>query len=172
MTTSMYFLAAIIVGVCAATQAAMLASIGRDKTPYDATWINMIAAVAGIALIIVVRGLSGRAPMLSGPFDRTAVFVCVGLLAAVALAISVRGLEPYFAITGFFALAYLLGIGYAAPKIGIALFLAGVTVGQLGGALAYDHVGAFGSAVQSATPLRILGLTAVLAGALVVRFAP
>lgn len=172
MTTTGYFVAAIVVGVCAATQAAMLASMGREKTPYDATWINMIAAVAGIALIIVVRGISGRAPLLAGPFDRTAVFVGVLILAALALAISVRGLEPYFAITGFFALAYLLGIGYAAPKIGIALFLAGVTVGQLGGAMAYDHVGAFGSAVHSVTPLRVLGMSAVLVGAVVVRFAP
>src|SRR5437867_3499634 len=116
------------VGVCAATQAAMLASIGREKTPYEATWINMVAAIAGIALIIVVRGISGRALLLPSPFSHTAAFVAVGLLAAVALAVSVHGLDPYFAVTGLFALAYLLGIGYAAPKIGIALFLAGVTI--------------------------------------------
>src|SRR5688572_10292716 len=134
MTNTLYLLAAILVGVCAATQAAMLASIGRDKSPYEATWINMVAAIAGIALVIVVRGIGGRSPLLAAPFDRFGVFVIVGVVAAVALAVSVRGLEPYFAITGLFALAYLLGIGFAAPKIGIALFLAGVTVGQLGGA--------------------------------------
>ncbi len=172
MTNTLYLLAAVIVGVCAATQASMLGAIGREKGPYEATWINMLAAVAGIALIIVVRGIGGRAPLLSGPFDHVAAFVCVAVLAAVALAISVRGLEPYFAITGLFALAYLLGIGYAAPRIGIALFLAGVTVGQLGGAMAYDHVGAFGSAVHSASVVRVLGMGAVLAGALIVRFAP
>lgn len=172
MTNTLYLLAAVIVGVCAATQASMLGAMGREKSPYEATWINMLAAIAGIALILVVRGISGRAPMLDVPFNHAAAFVGVAVIAAIALAISVRGLEPYYAITGVFAIAYLLGIGYAAPRIGIALFLAGVTVGQLGGAMAYDHVGAFGSAVHSASAVRILGMGAVLAGALVVRFAP
>jgi uncharacterized membrane protein YdcZ (DUF606 family) len=171
VTNSLYLFAAILVGVCAATQAAMLAAMGREKTPYEATWINMAAAIAGIALILVVRGISGRSPLLAAPFDRIAVFVCIAVIAGVALAISVRGLEPYFVITGFFALAYLLGIGYAAPKIGIALFLAGVTVGQLGGAVVYDHVGAFGSAIHSASALRVFGMGVVVAGAVIVRFA-
>ena len=170
MTNTLYLIAAMLVGVCAATQAAMLASMGREKTPYEATWINMVAAIAGIALVLVVRGVAGRSPLLSAPFDRFAVFAGIGVMAAVALAVSVRGLEPYFAITGFFALAYLLGIGYAAPKIGVALFLAGVTVGQLGGAVAYDHWGAFGNAVHTASALRVFGMGTVLVGALVVRF--
>jgi transporter family-2 protein len=172
MTNTLYLIAAVLVGVCAATQAAMLASIGRDKTPYEATWINMVAAVCGIAVILVMRGVAGRTPLLPEPFSHFATFLAVGLVAAAALAISVRGLDPIYAITGFFALTYLLGIGYAAPKIGIALFLVGVTAGQLGTALAYDHVGAFGSAIREASPARVLGIAAVMAGALVVRFAP
>jgi len=171
VTTTLYLLAAMVVGVCAATQAAMLASIGREKSAYEATWINMAAAITGIAVILVVRGLGGRSPLLAAPFDRFGLFVAVAIAAAVALAVSVRGLEPYYAITGFFALAYLLGIGYAAPKMGIALFLVGVTFGQLGGAVVYDHAGAFGNAVHSAGALRLVGLAVVLAGAVVVRFA-
>jgi uncharacterized membrane protein YdcZ (DUF606 family) len=171
VTNTLYLLAAMLVGVCAATQAAMLASMGREKTPYEATWINMVAAIAGIALILVVRGIGGRSPLLAAPFDRWAVFVAVAVVMGVALAVSVKGLEPYFAITGLFALAYLLGIGFAAPKIGIALFLAGVTVGQLGGGVVYDHVGAFGNAVHSAGALRVLGMGIVVAGAVLVRFA-
>jgi bacterial/archaeal transporter family-2 protein len=85
--------------------------------------------------------------------------------------VSVLSLKPYYAITGFFALAYLLGIGYAAPKIGVALFLVGVTFGQLGGAVVYDHAGAFGNAVHTAGVLRLFGLGVVLAGAMLVRFA-
>ena len=171
MTNTLYLLAAMLVGVCAATQAAMLASIGREKTPYEATWINMVAAIAGIALVIVVRGIAGRSPLLPAPFDRFVVFAVIGVVAAVALAVSVRGLEPYFAITGLFALAYLLGIGYAAPRLGIALFLVGVTFGQLGGAVVYDHLGAFGNAIHSASAVRVLGMGVVLMGAVIVRFA-
>src|SRR5437773_11272512 len=131
-----------LVGLCASTQAAMLAAKGQGRSPYEATWINMVAAIAGIALILVLRGIGGRSPLLAAPFDRFAVFTGIAVIAAVALAVSVRGLEPYFAITGFFALAYLLGLGYAASQIGIARFLAGVTGGLLGGAMAYARVGA------------------------------
>jgi bacterial/archaeal transporter family-2 protein len=171
VTATLYVLAAVLVGGCAATQAAMLAAMGREKTPYEATWINMAAAIAGIALVLVVRGIGGRPPLLPAPFDRIGVFVAVGLIMAVALAVSVKGLEPYYAITGLFALAYLLGIGFAAPKIGVALFLAGVTVGQLGGAVVYDHWGAFGNAVHSAGTLRVVGMGIVVVGAVIVRFA-
>jgi transporter family-2 protein len=77
-----------------------------------------------------------------------------------------------YAITGLFAIAYLLGIGYGAPRIGIALFIAGVMLGQLAGALAFDHAGVFGLEVHRASITRIAGLGVVLAGALIVRFAP
>jgi transporter family-2 protein len=166
----LYLLAAMGVGVCAATQAVMLAAIGREKTPYEATWINMVAAIAGIALVLVARGIGGRTPLLPAPFDRLALFAAIAALGLIALAVSVKGLEPYYAITGFFALAYLLGIGFAAPKIGVALFLVGVTFGQLGGAVVYDHVGAFGNTVREAGALRVLGIGVVLVGAVMVRF--
>jgi uncharacterized membrane protein YdcZ (DUF606 family) len=171
VTNTLYVLAAVVVGGCAATQAAMLAAMAREKTPYEATWINMAAAIAGIALVLVVRGVGGRSPLLAAPFDRIAVFACIAVIAGVALAVSVKGLEPYYAITGLFALAYLLGIGFAAPKIGVALFLAGVTVGQLAGGVVYDHVGAFGNAVHSAGALRVVGMGIVVVGAVIVRFA-
>jgi len=51
------------------------------------------------------------------------------------------------------------------------VFLVGVTFGQLGGAVVYDHAGAFGNAVHSANVLRMLGPGVVLAGAVMVRFA-
>jgi len=172
LTTSLYLTFAVLVGVGAATQSALLAAMGRDKGPYEGTWINMLAAIGGLCVILVVRGVAGRSPMLAAPFNHALVFAVVIGVTGVALAISVRGLNPVYAITGLFAIAYLLGIGYGAPKIGIALFVAGVTVGQLGGALAYDHAGAFGLDVHHASITRIAGLAVVLAGALIVRFAP
>jgi uncharacterized membrane protein YdcZ (DUF606 family) len=172
VTSTLYLALAVLVGVGAATQSALLAAMGRDKGPYEGTWINMLAAIGGLSVLFLARGGAGRSPMLPAPFSHAATFAVPLGLAAVALAISVRGLNPVYAITGLFAIAYLLGIGYGAPKIGIALFVAGVTVGQLGGALAYDHVGAFGLAVHKASITRIAGLGVVFAGALIVRFAP
>jgi transporter family-2 protein len=172
VTNTLYLSLAILVGVGAATQSALLAAMGRDKGPYEGTWINMLAAIGGLSLLFLARGIAGRSPDLPTPLGHAAAFTVVVVLAGAALAVSVRGLNPIYAITGLFAIAYLLGIGYGAPKIGIALFVAGVTAGQLGGALAYDHVGAFGLDVRQVSVARITGLGVVLAGALIVRFAP
>ena len=168
MTTTLYLCLAVLVGAGAATQSALLAAMGRDKGPYEGTWINMLAAIGGLSVLFVAREFVGRSPDLPAPFRNGLVFALVG----VALAISVRGLDPVYAITGLFAIAYLLGIGYGAPKIGIALFVAGVMFGQLGGSLVYDHAGAFGLEVHRASVARIAGVGVVLAGALMVRFAP
>jgi transporter family-2 protein len=172
MTSTLYLCLAVLVGAGAATQSALLAAMGRDKGPYEGTWINMLAAIGGLAVLFVARGVGGRSPMLPAPFSHAAVFAVVAALMGVALAISVRGLDPIYAITGLFAIAYLLGIGYGAPKIGIALFVAGVTAGQLGGALAFDHAGAFGNEVREVSASRVVGLGAVLMGVLIVRFGP
>jgi transporter family-2 protein len=172
MSSTIYLSIAVLVGVGAATQSALLAAMGQDKGPYEGTWINMLAAIGGLAAIFVVRAVAGIEPDLPAPFSHAAGFAVVVVLAGIALAISMRGLDPVYAITGLFAIGYLLGIGYGAPKIGVALFVAGVTVGQLAGSLVYDHIGAFGLAVHHASFARITGLCVVLAGALIVRFAP
>jgi uncharacterized membrane protein YdcZ (DUF606 family) len=171
MTTTLYLSLAVIVGLGAATQSALLASMGREKGPYEGTWINMLAAIGGLSVLFVLRSMTGRPPMLPAPFNHAATFAACIVLFGVALAISVRGLDPIYAITGLFAIAYLLGIGYGAPKIGIALFVAGVTLGQLAGSLAFDHAGVFGLDVHRVSVARVAGLGAVLAGVLIVRFA-
>ena len=172
MTTTLYLALAVIVGVGAATQSALLAAMGREKGPYEGTWINMLAAIGGLSVLFLVRGALDRPPSLPAPMNQAAFFIVPVVLAGAALAVSVRGINPVYAITGLFAIAYLLGIGYGAPKIGIALFVAGVTAGQLGGALVFDHAGAFGLDVHRANLTRVAGLAVVLAGVVIVRMAP
>jgi transporter family-2 protein len=46
-----------------------------------------------------------------------------------------------------------------------------VTLGQLAGALAYDHIGVLGLDVHQISASRIAGLGLVLAGVVIVRFA-
>jgi hypothetical protein len=71
VTNTLYLLAAVLVGVCAATQAAMLGSIGREKSPYEAMWIKIAAAaIAGIAPILVVRfSLGLGVPILRAEYE-------------------------------------------------------------------------------------------------------
>ncbi len=75
----------------------------------------------------------------------------------------------------FFSAFYLamtgasFGAGWLAPKIGIALFSATVTVGTLAGSVLLDHYGAFGADVQRATLVRVVGLMALFLGVVLVR---
>jgi hypothetical protein len=88
--------------------------------PYEGTWINLLGAIGGLAVLLVVRGIGGRSPELPPPFAQVAAFIVVVALAGFALAISVRGLSPFFAITGLFAIAYLLVSAAVRRKSGSA----------------------------------------------------
>ena len=87
MTTTLYLCLAVLVGAGAATQSALLAAMGRDKGPYEGTWINMLAAIGGLSVLFVVREFSGRSPDLPAPFRNGIVFAAVVVVVGVALAI-------------------------------------------------------------------------------------
>ena len=57
-----------------------------------------------------------------------------------------------------------------APRIGVTALVALVIAGQLTAGLVLDHFGALGLTERAISPLRILGVGMVYAGALLVRF--
>lgn len=172
MTHTLYVLLSLVVGVGAATQLAMLGAMGRERGPYEATWISLLGTIAGLAVVVTVRALRGDMPNLPAPLDTIWPFAVVAVICAVALTVSMRGLDPYLAVCGLFATAYLLSVGFAVPHIGAALFLGAATAGTLLGSAVYDHVGAFGNDVHEATLLRASGIGVILLGVVMVRLAP
>ena len=80
-----------------------------------------------------------------------------------------KGLNVYFAITGLFALPFLIGAGLIGPKIGVGLYLVIVLAGQMTGAVVHDHFGTFGNAIHRFDLLRALGIFALLTGVVLVR---
>lgn len=172
MTHTWYVLLSIAVGLGAATQLAMLGAMGRERGAYEATWISIVGTIAGLAIVLVLRSFGGASPNLPAPLDTRWPFVVVIVLCAVALVISMRGLAPYLAICGLFATAYLLSVGFATPRIGVALFLGAATAGTLFGSAVYDHFGAFGSEVHEATLMRAGGIAVIFLGVVIVRAAP
>ena len=60
-------------------------------------------------------------------------------------------------MTGLFGLAFIFAVAIA-PRIGVALFLGSTSAGKLTGALALDHVGAFGVPAYPVNPARLLGV--------------
>ena len=172
MTHTLYVILSLVVGLGAATQLAMLGSMGRDRGAYEATWISIVGTIGGLAVVLVARSLRGDMPNLPSPLDTGWPFASVIAVCAIILLVSMRGLDPYLVVCGLFATAYLLSVGFAVPKIGAALFLGAATGGTLLGSAFYDHVGAFGNEVHEATLLRAGGIAVILLGVVMVRVAP
>jgi len=169
MTQAFPLALALLIGGGAAVQTAMLSAIGRQRGPAEAGWQSILATVVGVAVILAVRSLRGDSPALPSPLDRAPVQLGVAAIAAAALVLTVRGLEPYYIIVGFFGLAFIVGAAALTPKLGIALFLSATIAGQLVGALVLDQIGAFGNPVHTLTATRAAGIGALLVGVVLVR---
>ena len=169
MTQALQLFAALLIGVGGATQTAMLGAVGRDRGSGEATWISVLATMCGLAILIVVRAVRGDGPMLPAPLDRGEVFAVVALVAGATLVLSMRGIAPYYAVTGLFGLAYIVGAAVLAPRLGVALFVSAIIAGQLIGAVALDQVGAFGIEARRIDAVRVLGIGALLLGVVLVR---
>ena len=171
MSTIVPLLIAVVVGLGSSAQIALIGGMARSRSAPEATFTSMMATLAGIALVLAIRGLRGDAPQYFAPLDRGTAFFVVAAVASVLLVLSMKGVHPGYAVTGVFATAFLLGTAALVPRLGVALFFAATTAGSLIGALIFDQIGAFGAQATPLSPLRVLGVVAVLAGVTLVRIA-
>ena len=121
----------------------------------------------GLGAFLLIRGV-GDDLDLPAPLQRAEFWLATTALAAVLLALSMRGLAPGYAVAGLFGLA-LIGAAILIPRIGVAQFAIGLTAGSLVGSLALDHTGAFGAEIRPVTLMRLAGVGLALTGALLVR---
>jgi uncharacterized membrane protein YdcZ (DUF606 family) len=157
------------VGITAALQVAMLGAIARERGGFEATWVSMLASLAGMAGVLLVSALAGREPLLSRPFDRPGVYGFFAALMIVALILASRGLPPYLALTGLLPVPYLLAASFIGPRIGLGVFLGAIIAGQLIGGIALDHIGAFGAVPRRADAVRLLGALVLVIGVVLIR---
>jgi transporter family-2 protein len=169
MTQILYVLLAMAVGVGSAAQVGFISQLGRARGPLEASWISALGTVAGIALLFTVQSIRHDAPNLPAPFNTVAPFAAIAVLLTAALAVGIRGLDPYLGLAGLLGFTYLYGAGLLVPRIGIALFAGAVTAGTLIAAVGLDHYGAFGGAVQRISIVRVAGIAALLAGVVLLR---
>ncbi|MPZ49865.1 MAG: hypothetical protein GEU75_11340 [Dehalococcoidia bacterium] len=160
---------ALVIGLGSAVQVGLVASLGRERGPVEAAWINVLGTFSGMALVFGIQSLRGNPPNLPSPFDNPLVFVAIALASVFALATSMRGLEVYLGIAGAFGFMYLVGAGYLAPRLGVALFASAVTAGTLIGSVVLDHYGFLGTDVHRVNVLRIFGLMFLVLGVVLVR---
>ncbi len=142
-----------------------------------------LAAVAGaflagalIALQAPTNAMRSRA--VASPVNAALVSFAVGLaaLAAAALALGARPEPaamralPWYAWTGgVYGAIFVALAAFAAPRVGVTLFLMVAIGGQLAMALWLDRAGAFGLPVQEVSLQRVAGVGLVLVGAWLVQ---
>ena len=117
--------------------------------------------------------------VLGGPFWAAIGQFMVGLSLLILLALATRQSAPTFAEVprapwwvwtgGLFGALFIVVSIVLTPRMGTALTLASVTVGQLLMALVLDHNGWLGGPVIRLSPMRMLGAALLLGGILLMR---
>ncbi len=122
------------------------------------------------------NALVGRA--VNSPINAALVSFAVGTaaLAVISLAMGVRPTPsavkelPWYAWAGgLYGAFFVTAAVIAAPRLGLAFFIAILVAGQLMMALLLDHFGALGLERQPITPVRLLGIALILGGVFLVR---
>lgn len=157
------------VGMTSSLQIAMLGAINRDRGSLEASWISMLASVGGMALLLFATATVGARPRLAHPFSGPWVFAGMAIVLLGALALAARGLPLYLAATGLLPIPYLLAAASIAPRVGLGVYLAAIIAGQLIGAVALEHIGAFGTTSRPLDALRVAGIAALLLGVMLIR---
>lgn len=141
----------------------------------------LIVVAIGVAFAAqpAINGAAARA--LASPLAATAISVAITLLATLAILIAFRStpqpsavieLPWWVALGGLIGVLVVAGGAWVAPITGVAVFFVCLVAGQLIGAVALDHFGAFGAQVREVSIVKAIGVLMTLAGAAIVSFAP
>lgn len=139
----------------------------------------MIAAIAIGAAFSAQPAINGAAAKILGsPVAAACLSIAITLLSALVLLPVLGGRAPFAAVTalpwwvvlgGLIGVLIVAGGAAIAPVTGVSVFFVCLIAGQLIGSLALDHLGAFGLAVRSISPVKVLGAGLALLGAWMVR---
>ncbi|AYQ41376.1 membrane protein [Burkholderia aenigmatica] len=146
MTTLLSYLLVVAAGVSVALQQVLNANLRVQLgSPW---WAGSVSYLVGLAAMLAVALLSPH-PRVSG---------------------TVTGAGSWFSWTGGVFGALFVGIAILmVPRLGAATTLALIVVGQMTGALAFDHFGVLGIQQHSASPIRMAGAACLILGVVLVR---
>jgi transporter family-2 protein len=138
-----------------------------------------VAFVTGVAIAVQALANTRLSTALGTPVWGAIGQFVVGLVALVVIALVTRqpapmmaGLErmPAWAWVGGIVGALFIVVSIVlTPRLGTALTLATITVGQLVAALVLDHYGWLGAPVIRLSPPRVLGAACLLLGIFLMR---
>jgi bacterial/archaeal transporter family-2 protein len=157
------------VGMTSSLQIAMLGAINRDRGSLEASWISMLASVGGMALLLFAAAAAGARPRLPQSVAGPWLFAGMATVLLGTLVLAGRGLPLYLLATGLLPIPYLLAAASIAPRIGLGVYLAAIIAGQLIGAVALEHTGAFNTTPRPLDLLRLIGIIVLLLGVALMR---
>ena len=136
---------ALISGACAALQTPTNAALAKAvNSPVNAALISFAVGTAALAVIALSLGVKPNPAAM-------------------------RGLPVYAWTGGLYGAFFVTAAAFAAPRIGLAFFIALLIAGQMGMALLLDQIGAIGLDRQPVNLTRLLGGAAILLGVFLIR---
>jgi transporter family-2 protein len=139
----------------------------------------LFAVVAGAGVAVQAAINSRLRFILGAPVWAASTQFLIGLVVLVAVGILMRAPLPSSAsfarapwwmwTGGLFGAAFIFMTVVATPRLGAALMLAGVIVGQLAAALVIDHFGLFGAEVVPISAARVAGVLLLVGGVALIR---
>nr|WP_249182002.1 DMT family transporter [Burkholderia cenocepacia] len=146
VTTLLSYLLVVAAGISVALQQVLNANLrAQIGSPW---WAGSVSYLVGLAAMLAVALLSPH-PRLSGTFS---------------------GAGSWFSWTGGLFGAVFVGVAILmVPRLGAATTLALIVVGQMTGALVFDHFGVLGIAQHSASPIRVAGAACLILGVVLIR---
>lgn len=169
MEQLLYVGIAIGAGGINALQLSMLGGITRERGGFEATWISMLASLAGMALLMGIVTIVDEPPKLPAPFGHVWIYAILAVIMGASLFAAARGLPVYYVATGLTSIPYLLAAAFVGPRIGLGVYFAAIVTGQLSGSLFFDHIGAFGAATRPVDAGRVIGVGFLLLGVVLIR---
>ncbi len=139
----------------------LLVALGGAGLTVQMAWNSYLRTATGSAVLTTIISVS---------------VTLLSLLLLWASGLTQRGAIPAFEslpkwawFGGVFAAYYLVASLIALPKLGTVVVFSLVIAGQMVAALTLDSTGAFGVTQISLTPLRVLGVTLLLAGVVLIQ---
>ena len=140
---------------------------------------SLLVVGAGISVALQQVLNANLRVQLGSPWWAATASYFVGLIVMLAVAIpssrpsisgNLLGGGAWFSwLGGFFGAVFITVVILMIPRLGAATTLALIVVGQMVGALTFDHFGLFGVQQQSASLIRIVGVACLILGVVLVR---
>lgn len=133
----------------------------------------MLMMVCGGMAVALQPSINARLAQKTGAYESSMISFAVGTIAMLAVVLvtgkgSLRGVmaAEWWELTGGILGAFFVTLTIiAVPRLGTTAVMAAIIAGQLATGAFLDHIGAFGLRQLPFSPLRLLGMVLLAAGA-------